>query len=209
MIDRMEAIKKIHLWLSVPFGIVITLICFSGAMMVLEPKDSESEFFRFMFRLHRWLLDPANPRGEGLKLGKLIVGVSTLLFVFVLISGAISWYPRVRGGLMRSLKVQTRKGSRAFWNTLHVAGGMYALIFLLVMALTGLTWSFGWYREAFYSLFDVEDLRKWVYLVHTGGWGGIATKILWFVSAMFGAMLPLTGYYLWIKRLRSSNSKKR
>ena len=39
---------------------------------------------------------------------------------------------------------------------LHVAGGMYALFFLLAMALTGLTWSFGWYRTGFYKVFGVE-----------------------------------------------------
>ena len=29
---------KIHLWFSVPFGIIITLICFSGAMLIFEPE---------------------------------------------------------------------------------------------------------------------------------------------------------------------------
>lgn len=29
---------KFHLWLSVPFGIIVTLICFSGAMLVFEPE---------------------------------------------------------------------------------------------------------------------------------------------------------------------------
>ena len=33
---------------------------------------------------------------------------------------------------------------------------MYALLLLAVMALTGLTWSFGWYRTGFYSLFGAE-----------------------------------------------------
>lgn len=28
--------------------------------------------------------------------------------------------------------------------------------FLLAMALTGLTWSFGWYRTGFYKVFGVE-----------------------------------------------------
>ncbi len=31
-----KAFRKIHLWLSVPFGVIITLICFSGAMLVFE-----------------------------------------------------------------------------------------------------------------------------------------------------------------------------
>ena len=30
--------RKIHLWLSVPFGIVISLVCFSGAMLVFEKE---------------------------------------------------------------------------------------------------------------------------------------------------------------------------
>ena len=31
----------IHLWLSVPFGIIITLICFSGAMLVFEQEITQ------------------------------------------------------------------------------------------------------------------------------------------------------------------------
>ena len=33
-----KTFRKIHLWLSVPFGIVLTLICFSGAMLVFESE---------------------------------------------------------------------------------------------------------------------------------------------------------------------------
>ena len=33
--------EKIHLWLSVPFGLIITLICFSGAMLVFEDEVNE------------------------------------------------------------------------------------------------------------------------------------------------------------------------
>ena len=32
----MKFFRKIHLWLSVPFGVIITLICFSGAMLIFE-----------------------------------------------------------------------------------------------------------------------------------------------------------------------------
>ena len=42
---------------------------------------------------------------------------------------------------------------RRFWYDTHVALGFYSFLFLLVMALTGLTWSFRWYRTAAYSLF--------------------------------------------------------
>ena len=392
--------RKIHLWLSVPFGLIITLVCFSGAMLVFENevnewfrrdlyyvetvkesplpmdkllekvattlpdsvsvtgvsissdpgrayqvslskprraslyvdqytgevkgKSERSGFFMFMFRMHRWLLDSMNPGNEGIFWGKMIVGVSTLLLVFVLISGIVICWPRTRKALKNSLKITATKGWRRFWYDLHVAGGMYTLIFLLAMALTGLTWSFPWYRTAFYKVFGVEvqqraaqgheqksdaqkrdtklaahrekkregnevrkgersgrpennhsdmysvtspfvywqeiydklrrqnpeykqisissgtasvsfnrfgnqrasdrysfntdngeftetslyqhqdksgKIRGWIYSVHVGNWGGMFTRILTFIAALLGAALPLTGYYLWIKRL--------
>ena len=177
--------RKLHLWLSLPFGIIITLICFSGAMLVFEyevtkcvkpeafrteqvsepkpseevrkprrkvvPRDERLPFFRTMFRLHRWLLGNRPQPGGGIHWGKMVVGVSTLLFVVVLVTGVVIWWPRTRKALVNSLKLPVRKGWRRFCYGLHVAGGMYALLLLLVMALTGLTWSFGWYREWFYE----------------------------------------------------------
>ena len=191
------------MWLSVPFGIIITLICFSGAMLVFENevnelmwpelyfvkqveaaplpvdqllekvaatlpddvsvsgvsissdpertyqvslskprrssvyvdqytgeitgKNQRSGFFAFMFRMHRWLLDSMNPGGEGIFWGKMIVGVSTLMFVVVLISGIIVWWPRTRKALKNSLKISGTKGWKRFWYDLHVAGRKKAL----------------------------------------------------------------------------------
>lgn len=43
-------------------------------------------------------------------------------------------------------------------------------------------------------------IRGWIYSVHVGNWGGTFTRILYFIAALGGATLPLTGYYLWIKR---------
>lgn len=384
----MKFFRKIHLWLSVPFGIFITLICFSGAMLIFEPEitravqshvyyvaevkdealpmeellekvkstlpDSVSVsgvtvfadsrrayqvslskprrasvfvdqysgqitgsyqrlgFFSTMFKLHRWLLDSANPHGEGVKIGKTLVGISTLIFVIALISGIVIWFPRARKGLRRSLSISFANGWKGFWKGLHVAGGMYAVVFVLAMALTGLTWSFEWYRTAFYAVCGVEHtprnmggapaaaensrgggenregrrgghggrhahdggerrrsefgrwqqvydrlaaqypdapqisiapesaivtlgnygntrasdrysfnrrsgeiapatlyadangadrLRGWIYTIHTGSLGGIITRILWLLGALLGASLPLTGYYIWIKKM--------
>ena len=371
--------RNIHLWLSVPFGVLITLICFSGAALVFEKEVMElchrelyfvkkveaaplpmeqlmtkvaatlpdsvsvtgvnissdperayqvtlskprrasmyvdqytgeitgkyerAPFFNFMFRMHRWLLDSMKQDG-GIFWGKMIVGTSTLMFVFVLISGVVVWWPRTRKALKNSLKIVANKGWRRFWYDLHVAGGMYALVFLLAMALTGLTWSFQWYRTGFYKTFGVEvqpsmghgnaaanatakggkrdgkpegregrgahryspytnwqqvyeqlaeanpdykqisvsdgsasvavprfgnqrgtdrykfnprngeitettlykdldnsgKIRGWIYSVHVGSWGGMLTRILTFVAALIGASLPLTGYYLWIRK---------
>lgn len=232
----MKFFRKIHLWLSIPFGLIITLICFSGAMLIFEPEitrvlqhdvyyvekvseqpikmdklmetvkaslpDSVSitgvtvfndnnrtyqvnlskprraslfidqysgeitgkyqrpGFFSTMFKLHRWLLDSANPHGDGIKIGKTIVGISTLVFVIALISGVVIWLPRARTNLRHSLSISFSGGWKSFWKGLHVAGGMYALVLVLAMALTGLTWSFNWYRSAFYAVCGVEHTPR-------------------------------------------------
>ena len=232
----MKLFRKIHLWLSVPFGIIITLVCFSGAMLIFEPEitravhsdvyyvsevkdeplpmgelmetvkaslpDSVSitgvtvfsakdrtyqvalskprrasvfvdqytgvvtgsyerlGFFSTMFKLHRWLLDSANPHGEGVKVGKLLVGISTLVFVIALITGVVIWWPRARKNLRKSLSISFSNGWKGLWKGLHVAGGMYALVLLLAMSLTGLTWSFNWYRSAFYAVCGVEHTPR-------------------------------------------------
>lgn len=50
--------------------------------------------------------------------------------------------------------------------------------------------------------------RSGVYMVHVGSWGGIITRIINFVAAMMGAILAITGYYLWIRRLVKKSPKK-
>ena len=380
-------LSKLHLWVSVPFGLVITITCFTGAMLVfeseitalcsggassVEPKgtpmpvwqiiervepslDSGVEvtgvvipfaadeaykvnlskprraalyvnqytgevqgeyrrppFFDVMRRLHRWLMD-SNPGHGAIFWGKVIVGASTLAFAVILLTGAVIWWPRNRKMLRNRLKIVVSKGKNRFWYDLHVAGGFYALLFLLAMALTGLTWSYGWYNKAFYSMFSnvkaktdvVQPVGEhyevgaatplgfsvnggavdavsgatehvvsenspyyawqaavdnvlgndsfntitvsagsisvalgglgnqrafdrykfdeatgeilsadyyrsssprskavgWVRTLHVGTWGGLLSKLLYFFAALMGASLPLTGYYLWIKRL--------
>ena len=379
------------MWLSVPTGIIITLVCFSGAMLVFEKEITEAikpelyfvkeakgepipmqqlmekveetlpdsvsisgvtvfadstrtyqvslskprrasiyvnqytgevtgrserlPFFNTMFHLHRWLL------GSSSGVGKLITGICTLVLVFILITGILMWLTNRNKPLKASLAIHVTKGWGRFWHDLHVAGGIYTTIFLLAMALTGLTWSFSWYRTGFYACFGVESsekggahgeggnshgegrgsrgegryshgdgrnnhegkrgegrgfhrrspyrhwddvlnevalknpgyqqitlkpevaevvpegrlsmratdkysyerrsgeitdvqlysagkkdtkVRSGVYMVHTGSWGGIITRILNFLAAFIGATLPLTGYWLWFRRKRAA-----
>lgn len=367
--------KKIHLWLSVPFGLIISIICLTGATLVFEkeltragnphlytveykegskplkpseiiarisqqtgdtlkisslqvagnPKEAwmvsftnagqrqlsvnpysgeingwveGNSFFQTVRKLHRWLLDAPAQKGAS-STGKTIVGITPLLMVVILISSIVLWWPRTRKSLQNRLKVSCTKGSFRFWYDSHVSLGFYVTIFLLVMALTGLTWSFRWYRTGFYALFGAsteqpkqsapahEDNNKkekkneperlnylaWdaalaelqnryetygtiqlsknsaqviqsgkqkgdtasfdihtgniteikvynideqpmsnkmkglIYSLHTGQWGGMFTRIIYFLSAFIGGILPLTGYYLWIKRINRKHRR--
>lgn len=198
-------VRNIHLWLSVVFGVIIAIICLTGLILLFEPAHApggeRSEFFVGVMRLHRWLLDVPAQKGA-MTAGKLIVGITTIAMALILISGVILWSYQAGGSLRRSLSIPFSKGPSIFFRKLHSAGGMYVVIFLLIMALTGLTWSFGWYREGFYSLFGIEKGSHVVYAIHSGAFGGIVTKILWFIAALTGFTLPITGYWLWIRRKR-------
>lgn len=112
-----------------------------------------------MRKLHRWLLNPPPQKGAS-SVGKMIVGISTLLMVVILVSGLVIWWPRTRKALNNRLKVSCCKGWRRFWYDSHVALGFYSTLFLLVMALTGLTWSFGWYRSFAYGLFGGNTSKQ-------------------------------------------------
>ena len=227
--------KKIHLWISLPFGIIIAIICISGSILVFEkellemvypsryfvkevkgeplpvgklmkaarqqipetaeiagiqitkdPKrtyqvnlpgrsvcyfidpytaeitafqDGRDPFFLTTMRLHRWLLGEYKRDGS-FSLGKTVVGISTIFMVFILISGIVIWFPKTRKGLKPRLKIVGNKGALRFFHDLHVAGGIYTVLVLLVLSLTGLTWSFGWYRNAFYKVFGVETTMQ-------------------------------------------------
>jgi uncharacterized iron-regulated membrane protein len=125
-------------------------------------------FFQTMFYLHRWLLNKEQPADGGIWWGKMIVGWSVLAFVVVLISGVIIWWPRTKSAIANRFKVCFGKGSLRLWHDSHVSLGIYAAIFLLASAVTGLTWSFQWYNKAFYSLFGVDTAA----MQQHGGKGG-------------------------------------
>lgn len=366
--------KQLHLWLSIPIGMVVSVTCFTGAVLIFEPEISERahrdylyvaevgaealpideliarveptlaegqeirgitifddaersykvnlsqpkhgatyidqysgevlgqperlQLFRTMFRLHRWLMD-TNPGDGSIFWGKMVVGISTLLMVIIILTGVVIWLPKHLKSLGARLTIKLRSGRHRLLYDLHVAGGFYATALLLVMALTGLTWSFSWYRDGLYTVLGIEQtkssqskdsgakmergartadstpyvywqeayeqiastnseteqitiskgsvavnrggwgnqratdrytfdnatgeiqgvelysdstkankVRGWIYSLHVGNFGGIVTRVMWFLAAMLGATLPLTGYYLWIRRLIVSHRAK-
>lgn len=207
-----KTVKKLHLWFSVPLGLVMALICITGFILLFEPAhahgDPRPEFFLDVMRLHRWLFDLPAQKGA-MTVGKMIVAISTCCMMGSVITGIILWWIRAKHNLKGALKITFNKGFKAFITSLHTSGGIYVALFLIIIGFTGLTWSFGWYREIFNSLFGIEKGSHVIYGIHTGMFGGIVTKVVWGISVLTGFTLPLTGYYLWIrKKGRREESKK-
>ena len=110
--------------------------------------QSGSALNRFAIKLHRWLLMPPADTHGGMSVGRIIVGSSAIAMTFILITGIILWWPKNRKMLKARTTVRTDKGFRWFVYDSHVSVGIFVVIFLLIMSLTGPIFSFGWYRTA-------------------------------------------------------------
>lgn len=105
-----------------------------------EEGGPTSEFFTTMMKLHRWLLIEGD-------WGRIIVGSATIIFVILCISGLVLWFPKRLKNWKQGLKIKATGNWKRTNHDLHNTLGFYSLIFLVIMGLTGLCWSFDWYRD--------------------------------------------------------------
>ena len=347
-----KVFKQLHLWLSVPFGLIVTLICLSGAILIFEkdfghigqaevasngrqpiPLDSilsltetylagsnqivgittypdsehaykvmlakpamaalwidqysgnvlgkyeRARIFKLASSAHRRLFGKSKEDGAlGAKTGKLIIGVTSIILLLIIISGFIVWWP-TKYNIKDRFTISTQKGFYRFCLDFHCVGGVISTLVLVICILTGLNWSFAWYRNALYSTlgskvakstshktpaenypawqtayeeikranpdseiriyqatadvvdkdfgnqqayktysFDTKEgnitdvlpysdkeksnhIKGWIYTLHVGSWAGWISRIFYLICVIIGATLPISGYYLWIRRL--------
>ncbi len=119
-------------------------------------KAKGSEFFMAMFRLHRWLLLDT-------EVGRPIVGVATIIFFFIIVSGWVIWFPKKVKNWRQGLKIKWNANWKRINFDLHSTLGFYASIFLLLMTLTGLKWSFKWYHQGIKDLLSSPQTEKVAY----------------------------------------------
>lgn len=198
------------------------------------------------------------------------------------------WFPRRKKQVKHAFRIKWRNGKRRLWYDVHRVLGFYSVLLLLLMALTGLMWSFSWYRNGVVKLFsqadeivegkndrkkqpekkkvanyavwdkviaslkeektyvsiridksgtimalprsawheraverisydvktgelkgrqsfgEIKGQRKIMsvsYSLHTGAFGSFFVKILYLIVALIGGLLPITGYWLWWRRV--------
>ena len=99
----------------------------------LNPRDN---FFKTVEQLHRGLVAG--------KIGKLVMGVNATVFLFILGTGLVLWWPTARKALAPRLKVKWGSGWKRLNHDFHISLGFYASVFLFIMALTGVGMSFDW-----------------------------------------------------------------
>jgi uncharacterized iron-regulated membrane protein len=125
-------------------GYTIFVNPYTGA--VLEKYNYRETWFYQVFAFHRWL------SGSESSIGKLITGISTLIFLFILITGIILWWPKTKKILKQRLKIKWNAGWKRINHDLHLVFGFYSAIFLFIFAFTALAWSFEWFNNGIYKV---------------------------------------------------------
>lgn len=117
---------------------------YTGA--VLKIRDMDRDIFTIILDLHMNLLLPY-------EIGHQIVGALVLVFVVSLLSGLVLWWPRNRAALKQRFTVKwSARWRRVNYDT-HNVFGFYALFPALLIALTGLVFSYDWFEQGVYFLF--------------------------------------------------------
>ncbi len=104
--------------------------------------------FFWVFRLHRWLLLET-------PIGRPITGAATVIFLFVLLSGLLIWWPKRMSGLKRALTMRPKVNWKGRNYDLHVVLGFYSLIPLAIMGASALYWSYNpAFKQVVYAVLD-------------------------------------------------------
>lgn len=114
---------------------------------VLGKIDVETNFFWIVRQIHQFLYLRRD-------VGSTIVGTSVLLFIMTLISGIILWWPKNRKVAVKRLKIDFSTKWKRLNYDLHQVLGFYAFVFAMVIASTGLVWSFKWWENSVYWFMD-------------------------------------------------------
>jgi len=100
-----------------------------------------ANFFEIILQLHKTLLLGG--------IGKQIVGASILIFVILLISGLILWFPKKwkRKQIQDALLIRWKAKFFRINYDLHNVLGFYAFLLLMLIAITGLYVSYPWVKS--------------------------------------------------------------
>lgn len=118
---------------------------------VLKVYDEKNGFFNIVKSIHWSFLLKQD-------WGKYVVGIPVIIFVIMLISGIILWWPKNKAARKQrfSFKWENVKSWKRKNYDLHNVLGFYASIFALIFSITGL----------FYAFFVVQAM---IYFVFSGG----------------------------------------
>jgi uncharacterized iron-regulated membrane protein len=91
--------------------------------------------------------------------GKVITGISCVMFLVIMITGLVLWWPNRKNRKQRFTVKWDAKFKRLNWD-LHAVFGFYTLPIVFIIAATGLVWSYKWVNNMIYLTFDGKPQQK-------------------------------------------------
>ena len=133
--------NAIWYWDTQEYNYTIYVNPFTEKIQKIE--NTTTEFFNVIVFLH-WSLLLTN------KIGQPIVGIAVIIFIISLITGLILWWPKNKSAAKQRFWFRWKKTTQ--WKRknydLHNILGYYVLLFALIIAFTGLVWSFKWFDNS-------------------------------------------------------------
>lgn len=112
---------------------------------VLKVKDMDNDFFRIIVNGHFYLWLPQD-------IGKPIIASATLVFVAMMITGIVLWWPKNKAARKQRFSIKWAAKWRRTNYDFHNVLGFYVSGIALVIAITGLVWGFEWVAKSVYWL---------------------------------------------------------
>ena len=116
-------------------------------------KDRGTGFVLTVMALHRNLGLALSGNKTAAEIGKQIVGASVVAMILLVISGVWLHFPRLRRKFIEAIKPNFKLKKYALFYNLHTSLGSLSAVIYLLICLTGLNWSYGWYNDAVMKLF--------------------------------------------------------
>jgi uncharacterized iron-regulated membrane protein len=110
---------------------------------VLKVKNMDDDFFRILVDGHFYLWLPHD-------IGRPIVASATLIFVVMMISGIVLWWPKNKAARKQRFSVKWNAKWRRVNYDMHNVFGFYMSWVAIFIAITGLVWGFEWVSGSVY-----------------------------------------------------------
>lgn len=110
---------------------------------VLKVKDMSEDFFRIIIMGHYYLWLPP-------EIGQPILTTATLMFVILMISGIILWWPKHKAALKQRFWIKWGASWKRVNYDLHNVFGFYMSWIAIFIALSGMVMGFQWFYKTVY-----------------------------------------------------------
>lgn len=112
---------------------------------VLKVKNMNNDFFRQVIVGHYYLWLPPH-------IGQPIVASATLIFVVMMITGIILWWPKNKAARKQRFSIKWDAKWRRKNYDLHNVLGFYVTWVAIILAGTGLVWGFQWFAKSVHTV---------------------------------------------------------